>query len=139
VLRVIRSVKNVGRVFSEEYIEQQLRSSGNVEFDIVSQGWGNWTYEGGLKAMEDILVAYPDINVLISEQDAMALGALQAIEESGKSEYITIVAGADGQKEALLLIKEGRYGATGMNVQTDGEKDRRSSYEICQVSRTFPR
>jgi ribose transport system substrate-binding protein len=29
-----------------------------------------------------------------------------------------VVAGADGQKEALRLIQEGRYGATGMNNPT---------------------
>lgn len=121
-------------------IEQQLRSSGNVEFEIVSQGWGNWTYEGGLKAMEDILVAYPDINVLISEQDAMALGALQAIEESGKSENITIVSGADGQKEALLLISEGKYGATGMNDPVlIGEKAVEVAMKIMSGEQNFPK
>ena len=65
--------------------------------------------------MEDILVAHPDINILISEQDAMALGALQAITEAGKKGDILVVAGADGQKEAYELIKKGEYGATGLN------------------------
>lgn len=77
-------------------IEQQLRSVGKVDFEVVSQGWGNWTYEGGLKVMEDILVAHPDINVLVSEQDAMALGALQAIGKAGKLKDVLIVSGADG-------------------------------------------
>jgi ribose transport system substrate-binding protein len=96
-------------------IEQQLRSYGEVNIEIVAQGWGNWTYEGGLTAMEDILVAHPDISVLISEQDAMALGALQAITEAGRKDDILIVAGADGQKEAYELIRKGEYGATGLN------------------------
>jgi ribose transport system substrate-binding protein len=96
-------------------IEQQFRTYGRATVDFVAQGWGNWTYEGGLTAMEDILVAHSDINVLISEQDAMAMGALQAITEAGKKDDILIVAGADGQKEAFELIKKGEYGATGLN------------------------
>jgi ribose transport system substrate-binding protein len=96
-------------------IEQQLRTSNRVAFEIVSQGWGNWAHEGGLKAMEDILVAHPDINVLLAENDSMALGALRAITEAGKKDQILVIAAADGQKEALELIKKGEYGATGMN------------------------
>jgi ribose transport system substrate-binding protein len=45
----------------------------------------------------------------------MALGALEAIKEAGREDDILVLAAADGQKEALKLIKEGRYGATGMN------------------------
>ncbi len=121
-------------------IEQQLRSVGKVEFEVVSQGWGNWTYEGGLKAMEDILVAHPDINVLVSEQDAMALGAMQAIEEAGKTRDILIVAGADGQKEALKLIREGRYGATGMNNPVViGEQAVETAVKILMGVHDFPK
>ncbi len=35
--------------------------------------------------MEDILVAHPDINVLLTENDSMALGALEAIKEARKT------------------------------------------------------
>lgn len=96
-------------------IEEQFRTLGETRLDLVVQGWGNWTYEGGLTAMEDILVAHPDINVLISEQDAMALGAIQAIREAGMKDDILIVSGADGQKEAFEMIMKGEYGATGLN------------------------
>lgn len=121
-------------------IEQQLRSVGKVDFEVVSQGWGNWTYEGGLKAMEDILVAHPDIDVLVSEQDAMALGAMQAIAEAGKSKEVLIVSGADGQKEALKLIKGGNYGATGLNDPVlIGEKVVEIAVKILLGERNFPK
>ena len=96
-------------------IEEQLRSVGSSGFDIVAQGWGNWTHEGGLEAMEDIIVAHPDINVLLGENDSMTLGAMEAVKEANKLEKILILAAADGQKEALKLIKSGEYGATGSN------------------------
>lgn len=100
--------------FVRGFAEAQLMSQGNVNLTIASQGWGNWTNNGGLKAMEDILVANPDINLLVAENDAMGMGALKAINESGKSGNIT-VAGFDGQKEAYELIKEGSFGATALN------------------------
>jgi len=100
--------------FIRGFCETQLMTQGNVDLSIVSQGWGNWTNNGGLKAMEDILVAYPDINLLVAENDAMAMGAMKAIDEAGKSADITI-AGFDGQKEAYELIKQGKFGATALN------------------------
>jgi ribose transport system substrate-binding protein len=62
-----------------------------------------------------MLSAFPDINLLVAENDAMAIGALQVIEEQGLEDQITVVACADGQKEAYQLIQEGRYLATGLN------------------------
>jgi ribose transport system substrate-binding protein len=100
--------------FIRGFAEAQLMTQGNVDLTIVSQGWGNWTNNGGLKAMEDILVANPDINLLIAENDAMGMGALKTINESGKAANITVV-GFDGQKEAYELIKEGKFGATALN------------------------
>ncbi|HEW79788.1 MAG TPA: ABC transporter substrate-binding protein [Phycisphaerales bacterium] len=99
-------------------IEQQLRSAGSAGFEIVAQRWGDWNSEGGLKAMEDILVAHPDINVLLTEDDPMALGAREAIKEAGKENDILIVGASGGQKEALELIKAGQYGATAINNPT---------------------
>ncbi len=92
----------------------QLTKSGSTNFQVVAQGWGGWSNNGGLKAMEDILVAHPDVNVLLAENDAMALGAMRAINEAGKTNAITIAA-VDGQKEAYQLISEGKMGSTAVN------------------------
>ncbi|HUX97343.1 MAG TPA: substrate-binding domain-containing protein [Bacteroidales bacterium] len=100
--------------FIRGFSETQLMTQGIADLTIVSQGWGNWTNNGGLKAMEDILVANPDINLLVAENDAMAMGALKAINEAGKASKIS-VAGFDGQKEAYELIKEGKIEATALN------------------------
>ncbi|MCK5694149.1 MAG: substrate-binding domain-containing protein [Bacteroidales bacterium] len=100
--------------FFEGYTETQLMTRGSSDLNIQAQGWGNWTLLGGIEAMEDILTAHPDVNLLLAENDAMAMGALKAIEEAGKADQVLIVA-YDGQKEAYELIMEGRYGATALN------------------------
>ncbi len=96
-------------------LEGQLRNEGRARFEVVGQGWGLWGHEGGLKAMEDLLVANPDINVVLGENDSMVLGAKKALEQAGRVDGVLLLAAADGQKEALQLIKEGTYGATGLN------------------------
>ena len=95
--------------------EGQLVNDGKAGFEVVAQGWGGWNNDGGLKAMEDILTAHPDINVVLGENDSMVLGARKALEAAGKADDVLLVAAADGQKEALQMIKDGKYGATGLN------------------------
>lgn len=94
--------------------EAQLRKFGRTGFKVLGQGWGKWTQEGGLKAAEDLLTAHPDVNMIMGENDSMVLGALRALEDAGKKDVL-VFAAADGQKEALKLIMEGKYGATGRN------------------------
>lgn len=96
-------------------LEGQLQNDGRATFEIVGQGWGQWGPEGGLKAMEDILIANPDVNVVLGENDSMVLGAGKALEQAGQLEGVLLVAAADGQKQALKMIEEGKYGATGLN------------------------
>ncbi|RIX98199.1 ABC transporter substrate-binding protein [Aureimonas flava] len=95
-------------------VEGQLTNEGKSTFEVVGQGWGSWEQEGGLKAMEDLLTAHPDVNVVIGENDSMALGAMKALEGVGSTDVL-VLAAADGQKEALAAIKDGKYGATGLN------------------------
>ena len=95
-------------------VEGQLVNEGKVSFEVVGQGWGGWAHEGGLAAMEDLLTAHPEANVVLGENDSMVLGAMKALEAQGKTDVLALAA-ADGQKEALALIKEGKYGATGLN------------------------
>ncbi len=96
-------------------LEGQLRNEGRARFEVVGQGWGDWGNEGGLKAMEDLLTANPDINVVLGENDSMVLGAQKAMEQANRLDGVLFLAAADGQKEALQEIKDGKYGATGLN------------------------
>ena len=100
--------------FIKGLADAQLHNYGKLNFKVVAQGWGGWSNNGGLKAMEDILVAHPDVNVLLAENDDMAIGALNAITEMGRQDKITIL-GFDAQKEALQLIIDGKYAATAQN------------------------
>lgn len=94
--------------------DAQLHNENKVDFTVLTQGWGGWTNNGGLKAMEDILVAHKDVNVLFAENDAMAIGAQKTIKEMGMQDQIAIV-GVDGQKEAYEQIKQNAYSVTAQN------------------------
>ncbi|MCL1864002.1 MAG: substrate-binding domain-containing protein [Defluviitaleaceae bacterium] len=100
--------------FIQGISERQLATMNSTNFIIRSQGWGNWSAEGGLSAAEDMLVAAPDINVIFAENDAKAMGAITAVQNAGRAGEVLVV-GIDGMRDALEMIQDGHYGATGVN------------------------
>ena len=70
--------------FIQGLTERQLEQMNSTNFLIRTQGWGNWSAEGGMQAAEDMLVAAPDINVIFAENDAKAMGAITAVRNAGR-------------------------------------------------------
>jgi len=63
--------------------------------------------------MEQLIQANPDINAVYAHNDEMAIGAIQALKDAGRSpgEDVTIVS-IDGTRDALQAIINGELGAT---------------------------
>ena len=45
---------------------------------------GDFTVEGGVRAMHELLAAYPDVDAVFAASDLTAIGAMRAIEQSGR-------------------------------------------------------
>lgn len=67
------------------------------------------TPENGLASLENALQAHPDIDVVVSINDAGAFGAIKALEAAGKDPHKTIVVGIDADAQAKDLIKQGQF------------------------------
>lgn len=63
------------------------------------------TPDFGLTSMETVLIEHPEVNVVVSINDAGALGALQAIENAGRDDILIV--GIDAETQAVELIKQG--------------------------------
>src|SRR5260370_37959459 len=70
------------------------------DIKIVREQTGNWKREQGKTIMENWLASGQEIDGVASNNDAMALGALQAIKATGKLGKIP-VGGTDGSHDAL--------------------------------------
>ncbi|AUD14745.1 MULTISPECIES: ribose ABC transporter substrate-binding protein RbsB [unclassified Planococcus (in: firmicutes)] len=77
--------------------------------DVVAKQTANFNRAEGLSVMENILQANPDVTGVFAHNDEMALGALEAIEASGKD--VTVV-GFDATDDAVAAVEEGRLAGT---------------------------
>jgi ribose transport system substrate-binding protein len=82
-------------------------------YEVVATLSGNSRQEEGYKVMQDILTANPDVAGVFSCNDPMAVGAAQAIKDSGMSGATDIfVVGFNADEIALEAIKAGDMAAT---------------------------
>lgn len=65
--------------------------------------------EGGYRTMKTILLAQPNIDVVLGA-DTVVLGALAALREAGKARADQFLGGIDGEQEAVAEIKKGDDG-----------------------------
>ncbi|KUK20554.1 MAG: ribose transport system substrate-binding protein [Pseudothermotoga sp.] len=76
------------------------------EFTMVAQQSAEFDRDTGFKVTEQILQAHPEIKAIWCGNDAMALGALMAIEAAGRKDIY--VFGFDGAEDVIYAINEGR-------------------------------
>jgi inositol transport system substrate-binding protein len=92
-------------------IHQALNSAGS-RYQIVAEQSGNWQRELGLTVTQNILtsVGAQVPQVILCENDDMALGALEALRTSGISGVKVL--GFDATPEALARVRDGEMAAT---------------------------
>lgn len=92
------------------------RRNGFVEgagdaIEVVAEQSANWEVDQGYSAVQNILTANPDIELVYCGNDGMAIGAVRAIKVAGKQDQIKVI-GFDGVSEALNMIESGElYGS----------------------------
>lgn len=83
-------------------------------WNMLDYGNGEFTQAKGQEVMEGFLSDYKDIDVVISENDNMTFGAVEAIGAAGRScgpEGDIIIISFDAVRAALEFMKDGRINA----------------------------
>jgi ABC-type sugar transport system substrate-binding protein len=82
----------------------------NIE--ILDFQTGNWDRAEAMKIVENWIQGGREFDVILSENDNMALGALEALKAANMTDIP--VYGVDGDNDALIAVKEGTYAGTAL-------------------------
>lgn len=78
---------------------------------ILDKQSGDFTTAKGKEAMQQLLKKYDDIDVVVAQNDDMAFGAIEAIEEAGMTTGVdgdVTMISFDAVSEALELVQQGK-------------------------------
>ncbi|MCQ5129222.1 sugar ABC transporter substrate-binding protein [Butyricicoccus faecihominis] len=76
------------------------------DVEVLAELSGNFEREEGMKIMQDWLQAYPQIDGVVSANDQMALGAIQAMKAANRLEGV-VICGVDATEDGMQAIKDG--------------------------------
>ncbi len=83
------------------------------DLKMVAQQCAEFDRTKAMEVLESIMQAHPDIDAVFCGNDAMAMGAYQALAAAGKADKV-MVFGFDGAKDVIDSIRDGKIAATGM-------------------------
>jgi ribose transport system substrate-binding protein len=104
-----------GEIDRTKGIKQVLAKYPDIK--ILAMDTANWKRDEAVNKMKNWISGFgPQINAVVSENDDMGLGALQALKEVGRTD-VPIV-GIDGIEDGLNAVKSGEFIGTSLQNGT---------------------
>lgn len=108
----------------------QTLKDGDVPLEKITGAIANWDRSQASAWMEQWLSDYPDeIEVVICNNDDMALGAADALDRKGNTRSVKVV-GIDGTPQGIEGVKEGKLFGT---VQCDSDEYAGVIFDIAEA------
>ncbi len=83
--------------------------AGGIEPDVIYEAYGNFQREVAYAETERLLIAYPEVEVIVAMNSVMGLGTMSALEADGKLDQV-LVTGMGGQPDELEMVARGKIG-----------------------------
>lgn len=107
--KVIQLEGIAGTSAARERGEGFMNAVKNSQLDLLASQPADFDRSKGLNVMENLLAANGDVQAVFAQNDEMALGALRAVQASGKE---ILIVGFDGTDDGIAAVKRGMLGAT---------------------------
>ncbi|WP_295895427.1 ribose ABC transporter substrate-binding protein RbsB [uncultured Vibrio sp.] len=107
--KVIQLEGIAGTSAARERGEGFMNAVDGSEMELMASQPADFDRTKGLNVMENLLAANPDVQAVFAQNDEMALGALRAVQASGKD---IMIVGFDGTDDGIAAVNRGMLAAT---------------------------
>ncbi|MDV7103760.1 ribose ABC transporter substrate-binding protein RbsB [Vibrio sp. TH_r3] len=107
--KVIQLEGIAGTSAARERGEGFMKAVNNSKLQLLATQPADFDRTKGLNVMENLLAANPDVQAVFAQNDEMALGALRAVQASGKE---VMIVGFDGTDDGVAAVQRGDLAAT---------------------------
>lgn len=121
-------------------LEAQIkRTEGNKnifashpEIKIIAEQEAKWDRAKGMEVAENLLSAHRETNVIVSNNDEMAIGALLAAKKLGFKEEDLLIIGIDATPDALAYLGNGLDATVYQSASGQGKLSAEMAYKAAQ-------
>ncbi|HUG83382.1 MAG TPA: sugar ABC transporter substrate-binding protein [Euzebya sp.] len=96
----------------EDRVEGMIEGLGDADIEVVQRTPTDCDQVMGVAAAEDLLTAHPDVDAIYGACGPPILGALEAIENAGRSPDSIVVVGFDASADEVAQILQGNQDAS---------------------------
>ncbi len=107
--RVIQLEGIAGTSAARERGQGFMNAVKSENMDLLASQPADFDRTKGLNVMENMLASKPNTQAVFAQNDEMALGAVRAVQASGKD---ILIVGFDGTSDGIAAVKRGLLGAT---------------------------
>ncbi|RBW64981.1 ribose ABC transporter substrate-binding protein RbsB [Vibrionales bacterium C3R12] len=107
--KVIQLEGIAGTSAARERGEGFMNSVRGSHMELLASQPADFDRTKGLNVMENLLAANPDVQAVFAQNDEMALGAVRAVQASGKD---VMIVGFDGTDDGIAAVNRGILAAT---------------------------
>ncbi|WP_020394464.1 sugar ABC transporter substrate-binding protein [Thiolinea disciformis] len=112
IVVMMGELSNQAAIQRTKDVHDVIAKEGCKDIKIVAEQTAEWSRTKGNDLMTNWLSAGTEFDAVVSNNDEMALGAIQALKAAGKSMDKVIVAGIDATADALAAMKAGDLDVT---------------------------
>ena len=107
--KVIQLEGIAGTSAARERGEGFMNAVNGSDLELLASQPADFDRTKGLNVMENLLAANPDVQAVFAQNDEMALGAVRAVQASGKD---VMIVGFDGTDDGIAAVNRGILAAT---------------------------
>ncbi len=107
--KVIQLEGIAGTSAARERGEGFKKAVEDSQLELLASQPADFDRTKGLNVMENLLAANPNVQAVFAQNDEMALGALRAVQASGKD---VMIVGFDGTDDGIAAVNRGKLAAT---------------------------
>ena len=99
-------LRGIPTVIDNQRFDAFMEEIEGTDINVLDWGYANWNRDDGFNVMQDFLVRFDNIDAVWAQDDDIAIGVLEALEQAGRSDEMFVLGGA-GMKEMIARVMEG--------------------------------
>jgi ribose transport system substrate-binding protein len=99
-------LRGIPTVIDNQRFDAFMEVVDETDIEVLDSQYANWNRDDGFEVMQDFLTRFPEIDAVWAQDDDIAIGVIEALNQAGRADEVFIVGGA-GMKEMIKRVMDG--------------------------------
>jgi len=99
-------LRGIPTVIDNQRFDAFMETIEGSGINVLDNQYANWNRDDGFEVMQDFLSRFDDIDAVWAQDDDIAVGVIEALNQAGRTDEMFVVGGA-GMKEMIKRVADG--------------------------------